>query len=711
MLDPLAVFLRSAYDSRGLTPIPLISTEHDVVIASGLAVVATHRVFKNQEFENIEAVLTFPLPVLATLFDLAAEVEGRTLRATAMARSDARQTYEDAIDRGKSAVLHEELLRGLHMISVANLRPAGEIRVTTRWALPLSIIAGRARLRIPQTVGQIYGRLDLPESDDLLTGGPEQKVQIRVRAEGQIEVGGAPLIDGRATLTNARPIDIVADLWEPKTMIGAAVGGGHVALTLTPEPAGERDLSLAVLVDHSGSMGASSSDTSGVSAHDAARSGIVALASAMGGRDFIDLWEFDNQANRVGSVCGDGKNALLQLAETLRPPLGGTEIGEALDAVLDGSEARDILLLTDGLSAALNVETLSKAGRRISVILIGEGSLEARIGYLAALTGGDIFIATADDLASCMAAAIEGLRRPYVPLPMIDKAPDRLQCVWNGVQIRADWSEEPADPVNQDLGQAAVAVGASLMIRCASQALAEKIAVTEGIVSHMTSLVLVDEADAGQETLPVLRKVALPAFEVYACYSIAGFASPMGGQVQAMRVPRMRSEDAPAPSRASKPPAVSSEATGVQMLKKLPEYIQKILNQIRAESENVGSVTTGPTREAEVRMFGAETMRRIAGLIDWGQAPDDLIRGDLSSLPEAVVIFVKKLGATGPADAFSALSGSSAEVSAIALLAFAIAGEDHRANRVWRAIAKTLPLPDPKLFMEALMESLDHVQT
>jgi hypothetical protein len=65
MLDPLAVFLRSAYDSRGLTPIPLISTEHDVVIASGLAVVATHRVFKNQEFENIEAVLSSTLYVHA----------------------------------------------------------------------------------------------------------------------------------------------------------------------------------------------------------------------------------------------------------------------------------------------------------------------------------------------------------------------------------------------------------------------------------------------------------------------------------------------------------------------------------------------------------------------------------------------------------------------------------------------------------------------
>lgn len=111
MLDPLAVFLGNAIAERGLVPIPLISTDHEVALVAGLAVVTTHRLFRNSESVNIEAVLTFPVPVHATLFDLTAEIEGRELHARAQARSQAREVYEEAVTRGKSAVLHEELLK------------------------------------------------------------------------------------------------------------------------------------------------------------------------------------------------------------------------------------------------------------------------------------------------------------------------------------------------------------------------------------------------------------------------------------------------------------------------------------------------------------------------------------------------------------------------------------------------------------------------
>ena len=67
------------------------------------------RTFRNNEEESIEATLTFPLPVL---YGLEACIAGRTLKAVARAKTTARQTYEDAIETGKSTVLHEELLKG-----------------------------------------------------------------------------------------------------------------------------------------------------------------------------------------------------------------------------------------------------------------------------------------------------------------------------------------------------------------------------------------------------------------------------------------------------------------------------------------------------------------------------------------------------------------------------------------------------------------------
>ena len=74
----------------------------------------------------------------------------------------------------------------------------------------------------------------------------------------------------------------------------------------------------------------------------------------------------------------------------LSGPAGGTEIGTALAGVTALSQAQDVLLVTDGKSHALDVQALARTGRRFSVVLVGEDSLEANVGHLAALTGGQI---------------------------------------------------------------------------------------------------------------------------------------------------------------------------------------------------------------------------------------------------------------------------------------------------------------------------------
>ena len=119
--DPLARFLQNRAADKH--PIPLIATRIDVTIRGGLASVPTERTFRNAEQHSIEATMTFPVPVDATLCSLAARIDGRKLLATAQARAKARETYEDAVAKGKAAALHEELLKGIHMLSVAHVNP------------------------------------------------------------------------------------------------------------------------------------------------------------------------------------------------------------------------------------------------------------------------------------------------------------------------------------------------------------------------------------------------------------------------------------------------------------------------------------------------------------------------------------------------------------------------------------------------------------
>ena len=54
---------------------------------------------------------------------LSATVADRKLIAIAKTRSTARDDYEDAIDEGKMEILHEEVLKGVHTLSVAQLAP------------------------------------------------------------------------------------------------------------------------------------------------------------------------------------------------------------------------------------------------------------------------------------------------------------------------------------------------------------------------------------------------------------------------------------------------------------------------------------------------------------------------------------------------------------------------------------------------------------
>src|SRR5215469_12887381 len=151
MIDPLQAFTAGAYVAGTPRPCPLVATSFDVTIDAGLAIVVMRRTFRNVEAESIEATITFPLPVHATLFALEARIGERVLTARAERRDPARRTYEDALDRGKAAVLHEEVLRGVHMLSVGQLAPGGEAEVRATWAITLTHLNGRGRLRIPLT--------------------------------------------------------------------------------------------------------------------------------------------------------------------------------------------------------------------------------------------------------------------------------------------------------------------------------------------------------------------------------------------------------------------------------------------------------------------------------------------------------------------------------------------------------------------------------
>lgn len=692
-IDPLAALLVGAMGKTRGQALPLIATAFDVTIESGLAAVETRRVFRNDETSSIEATITFPLPVHATLYALEARLDGRVLTARAQRRKQARLTYEDALERGKAAILHEEVLRGVHMLSVGQIAPGATIEVVTRWAATLAYVQSRGQLRIPLTVGDIYGHSGLPDSDELTCGAPVAQAELVVRCRnGAVSLTGGTLQEGHASVPTDRPIDLLVIQETSHALRGRAADGRDVVLTIRrPDQAG-RALDACVMVDRSGSMDSPCSTREpGLTKHRAVINGLRAMAERLGRSDAIELWQFNSLVNQVGRLneetgrAGTG-GGLTSLVDRLAPPEGGTEIGNALGRAISDSQRRDLLLVTDGKSHALDVQRLAQAGRRIAVVLVGEDSLEANVGYLASLTGGDIFVAQDGDLADILVTALESLRTPSTPARKIEGTLDRLKIMRSGAELNVEWTGATDDALDPILSRAVAALAASVALPALDEVAAAELAEREGLVTHLTSLVLVDEAGAVQETVPAMRKIPLPT---PATFVAAGGGGTLFGDGRAMRQRYEAMASMPAPSPQSAGPdsaprvgAARPGAPGAPMAPRPAPRGPSFPNPAELLKRFL------PNRDGDRSL--AELARLGAG-IDWDADPGKLQAGDLSGLDRETKKAIRRASTLPEVGALAKQIGIQPVHLILGLLARAAASRSRTALRLARALLGGAP--------------------
>ena len=410
-------------------PVPLEETRFHVDVHNGLATITATRVLMNKEDKPIEVLLTMPAPFEAVMTGLSAIVDGRRLHAVAQGRETARATYEDATDRGKLAVLHEEPMRGIHMLSVSQLAPGRKVEVVAEMVMPLALQGDRPFLRLPLTVGEIYGHSPFLPADDIA-------VDPNLHLEGHLSISKA---SGRAVFASGDPADgdtVIAlgkslELFFPDQRFGTVEGrdsaGRQVQLKLSVPRRTAKTLDIAILFDRSGSTN-SQVGSRGLSVHEAMKLGLGSALSTLKGEDHVDLWEFDDQATPVKLTHGE------PLA--LNRPGGGTELGRAVSTAL-AHRATPILVLTDGQTYATEVQSTAARGAPIFAVLVGDASLDAMIGHLAASTGGQVFAAAGDNVAPAIVAALDAMRRGTAPLNCeVSKGlPASLATMRSGISI------------------------------------------------------------------------------------------------------------------------------------------------------------------------------------------------------------------------------------------------------------------------------------
>ena len=686
-IDPIEALVERRREDSGTDPAVLCSLDIDVTIRGGLALVATTRTYLNREERAIEALLSIPVPVHAAFFGLTAKIGGKLYEAAAAPREEAREDYEDAIDEGRGAVLHEEVLRGVHALSVANLAPGAEAEVTIRWAEPVRFLDASARLRIPLTVGDVYGVSGLLDTDELVHGGPVPLATLRVRHDAS----GIRLADGPAVRSSEgslitevpanAPVDIEVEGWTRSTLVGRAADGRDVSLVIEPASRRGGNLDAVFLVDHSGSMYShcEGGSQSSLTKHDAVRSALQELADTLRDDDRLALWEFDTACDPVGSGQPVEPSEFRLLVPKLSGPAGGTRIGAALDRVRS-IEARDVLLITDGKSYALDVQRQARAGRRIFVVLVGEDSLEAGVGHLAALTGGDLQFSFGADVGRAVAACVQGMRSQRVEESVdefdAEGSPLHIRTARGGASIEAQWKGGTGDRELEPFSAAVAAYAASLAVACASEDHATGIAVREGLVTHLTSLFLSVDDGQRQEGLPLTRRLRLPTPRT-AQMDRAMYASAPGAQRERIgATPQVRVAYDSAP----------------------PRRVEGSPPPVRDVGERVGMARVGMSPADPVAKPDRADVATIAGMINWNAGAAALAQGDLRDLPDAVAEAILALSSHEEVRAAALGLGIDSLRVAIALVANAAADRSRQAARVRRRLVRSVDVAQFEAF-------------
>jgi hypothetical protein len=165
--------------------------------------------------------------------------------------------------------------------------------------------------------------------------------------------------------------------------------------------------------------------------------------------------------------------------------------------------------VTDGKShTEIDYERIRRSGARFTVVLVGRGAFETRVAQLASLTGGQMFVVDADiDVASVVAAALNSMRSSATPIKPSDDPEANVERKIGGLCISVAYQSDCIEGVKDET--AVVALAAGLAVSALPAATAGTLAEKAGIVSHLTSIVMVDADGPEVDGIAVNRKVAL----------------------------------------------------------------------------------------------------------------------------------------------------------------------------------------------------------
>lgn len=375
-------------------PAPLLALEADIRVTGPIARTTLVQEFRNPGSEWVEALYAFPLPEDAAVDHLRMVVGERIIIGEIQEREQARATYAEARAAGQKAALVEQQRPNLFTTAVANIPPAGRVRIEIEYQQQLRWRDGEFSLRFPLAITPRYSptaapqeqHFDLENGWSLLPGELPNaadlsgRVQIPAKIRLDIRPGFAvdhvsspshPIIqrqqDGRITVQLADgPVRADRDFriaWRPRpgaepqaAFFTETTAQGDFGLLLLTPPQRPARLSLAreliLVIDTSGSMGGEPIR--------AAREALLRALDSLRPGDRFNLIQFNSGSEALFRAPVAADPGHLEQARRYVRRLdagGGTNMQPALQRALakdhdiDSGVLRQIVFVTDGAVA------------------------------------------------------------------------------------------------------------------------------------------------------------------------------------------------------------------------------------------------------------------------------------------------------------------------------------------------------------------------
>lgn len=216
------------------------------------------------------------------------------------------------------------------------------------------------------------------------------------------------------------------------------------------------------------------------------------------------------------------------------------------------------------------------------------------------------------------------------------------------------------------------------------------LAASEGLVTHLTSLVLVDEEGAVQSGLPVMRKIPLatPAvthvpdahMQLLAVLDDDTPRMGFGGHVSRSYSRSLAPQAAPHRCAEARPDREDELPRRTVRLQRAADFGMERLKALRLRGK------ANDAQGADGGSSQAPCLTQLPRRIDWRNEGQRLVEGDLTGLADDVTAAIDAAARIGVVKRAAKRLGVSARVLVIGLLARVVAGRDRYAERVYRAI-------------------------